>query len=107
VPAALRAVPAVARPAPARPQEKHYIITLFYYSICNKFLLASLKTLTNSINCSESASNFCSGLPSLSLVDIFQCKFMAFIQNNFQDHRRLSDELLVSQAAIGNQNKLT
>jgi hypothetical protein len=42
--------------------------------------------------------NFCSGFPSLSLVDFFRCKFMAGFRNNFQ---ALSKQLMVSQAAIG------
>jgi hypothetical protein len=46
-------------------------------------------------------SNFCSGFPSLSLVDFLHCTFMAGFQNNFEDHMRLSEQLLVSQAAIG------
>jgi hypothetical protein len=68
-----------------------------------KFMLASLKTLTNSKDCSESRINFCSGFgfPSLSIVDFLQCTFMAGIRNNFEDHKRLSEPFSKSQAAIG------
>jgi hypothetical protein len=53
-----------------------------------KFLLASLKTLTYS---KETASNYCYGFPSLSLVDFLQCTFMAGFRNNlFRDQRHLS-----------------
>jgi hypothetical protein len=51
-----------------------------------KFLLASLKTLTNSYDCPKAASN-CSGLPSPSYVDFLQCTFMVGFRNNFQDHQ--------------------
>jgi hypothetical protein len=60
-----------------------------------KFLLASLKTLTHSKNCSESRTKFCSGLPLLS--DFYQwinCTFIAGFRNTFQDQRRASEQLL-------------
>jgi hypothetical protein len=59
-----------------------------------KFLLASLKTLT------ISNSKNCFGFPLLSLVDFFLCTFIAGFQNNFQNHRRITEQLLETQAAI-------
>jgi hypothetical protein len=67
-----------------------------------KFLLASLKTLSYSKDNSESWSIiFCSA--SLSLIGRFPIvvDFMAGPWNNFYDQRRLSEQLLESQAAIG------
>jgi hypothetical protein len=64
------------------------------------FLLASMLTLTNSKIFLKASSKFCAGFPSLSLVDILLCTFMADFRNNFQDHWRLSEQLLESQAAI-------
>jgi hypothetical protein len=46
-------------------------------------------------------SKFCFGFPSLSPIDFLQCTFMDDFQNNFQNHRRLSEQLLESQAALG------
>jgi hypothetical protein len=46
------------------------------------------------------APKFCSGIPSLTFVDFLQCTFMAGFRNSFQSHRRLSEQLLESQAAI-------
>jgi hypothetical protein len=34
------------------------------------------------------------GFPCLSLVNFLQCTFMAGLRNNFQDHRRLSEQFL-------------
>jgi hypothetical protein len=48
----------------------------------------------------KASSNFCSGFPLLSLVDFFQCTFIAGFRNNFQDHRRVTEQLLETQAAI-------
>ena len=39
----------------------------------------------------KAASNFCSGFPLLSLVDFFQCTFIAGFRTNFLDHRRVSE----------------
>ncbi len=57
-----------------------------------------MKTLTNSIKLFR---NLCSCFPSLSLVNFLQCTFVGNFRNNFQDHRRLSEQLQDSQAAIG------
>jgi hypothetical protein len=59
-----------------------------------KFLLASLKTLTGT------NSKNCSGFPLLSFVDFFLCTFIAGFRNNFQGHRRVTEQLLETQAAI-------
>jgi hypothetical protein len=47
------------------------------------FLLASLKMLTNSKNCSKSRIKF-----------LFQLSFALIVSNNFHDNRRLSEQLL-------------
>ncbi len=67
-----------------------------------KFPLCSLKTPTdnNSKDCSKSRNKFLFWL-SLSLVDFPQCILTAGIRNNFLDHRRLSEQILDLQAAIG------
>ncbi len=76
-------------------QEKKYI----------KCLLASLKTLTNYRNCTETRCYY--GFP---LVHFLKCTFIkvwwhaaccmaGFSLNNFQDNRQLSEQLLESQAA--------
>ncbi len=65
-----------------------------------KFLLASFKTLTDSENCSESRIKFLSDFPLLSLVNFVQCTFIASFRNNFQDHRRVTEQLLETQAVI-------
>ncbi len=62
---------------------------------------ASLKTLTNSKSCSKSRIKFLFRLSLLSLVDFLQCTFMAGFRNNFQEHRRISEQLLELQAALG------
>jgi len=64
-----------------------------------------MKSLTFLKIVQKAASNFCSGFPTLSLVDFFQCTFFMAgfrknFRNNFQDHRHLSKQLLESQAAI-------
>ncbi len=59
-----------------------------------KFLIAPLKTLTNTKNCSD--------FPLLSLGDYFQFTFTYWFRNNFQDHRQVSEQLLTTQAAIRN-----
>jgi hypothetical protein len=48
----------------------------------------------------DSTANFCSGFPLLSLVDFFQCTFIAGFRNNFQDQRRVTEQLLETQAAL-------
>jgi hypothetical protein len=55
-----------------------------------KFLLASLKTLTNSKHRSESRIQF---LLRLSFVLIDFC--LADFRNNFQDHMRVSEQRLL------------
>ncbi len=70
--------------------------------INGKFLLASLKTLIASL-----IKFFCSCFPPLSLVEFFQCTFMSGFRNNFQNHRRLSEQLLESQAAFGKPEQAT
>ncbi len=55
-----------------------------------KFLLASLKTLTNSKSCSESRIKFLFTLPLLSLVNFF----LMYI------HSRLSEQFSESQAGF-------
>jgi hypothetical protein len=42
----------------------------------------------------KAVANFCSRFPCPSLVGFLQCIFMAGFQNNYQDHRRLSEQLL-------------
>ncbi len=63
-----------------------------------KFLLGSLKTLTNSKNCSVSRIKFLSRL-SFALIGR---PFSVYIhsRNNFQDHRRVTGQLLETQAVI-------
>ncbi len=65
-----------------------------------KLLLAFLKTLTTSKNFSESRITFLFGLPLRSLVDFFQCTFIAGFRNNFQDHRRVLKQLLETHTSI-------
>jgi hypothetical protein len=64
---------------------------LFKREINIKFLLASLKTLSNSKNGPKTASNFCFGFPLLSLVDFLTCTLMAGFRKSFQNHRKLSE----------------
>jgi hypothetical protein len=64
-----------------------------------KFLLAYLKTL-NSKNRSESRIKFLFRL-SLALIGrFFQCTFIAGFRKNFQEHRRVTEQLLETQVAI-------
>ncbi len=49
-----------------------------------KLMLALLKTLTDSKDCSDSASNFCHGFLCLSLVNFLQCTMYI--------HNRLSEQ---------------
>jgi hypothetical protein len=68
-----------------------------------KFSLASLTTLTNPNNYSESRIiflYFCFGFPLISLVDFFQYTFRPGFRNNFQDYRRDSKQLLETHAAL-------
>jgi hypothetical protein len=67
-----------------------------------KFLFASLKTLTNSKSCSESRIKFMFRL-SFTLIGKFLLVYSTFtdgFRNNFQNHRRVSEQLLKAQAAI-------
>jgi hypothetical protein len=48
----------------------------------------------------KASSKSCSSFSSLLLVDSLQCIFMASFRNDLQDHKRLPEQLLVSQAAI-------
>jgi hypothetical protein len=64
-----------------------------------KLFLASMKTLTNSKNCSESHIKFLFRL-SFALADFFQCTCIAGFRNNFQDHMRVMEQLLETLAAI-------
>ncbi len=63
-----------------------------------KFFIASLKTLTNSKNCSVSRIKL---LPrfSFALIGRFYT-VMAGFRNNSQDHSQVSEQLLETQAAI-------
>ncbi len=63
-----------------------------------KFLLASFRTITNRRIVPKATSNFCFGFPFLSLVDFLYIQDRLLEQ--FQNHRRLSKQLLKSQAAI-------
>jgi hypothetical protein len=65
-----------------------------------KFLLAILKTLTNSKIVPKAVTNFCSVFPLHTLVNFYQCTFVAGFRNNFQDHRRVTEQLLEAQAFI-------
>ncbi len=77
-----------------------YQPTQFNRKINMKFLLVSLKTLTNSKNRSESRIKFLFWL-SLALIGrFFQCTFIAGFRNNFQDHRRVTEQLLDTHTAI-------
>ncbi len=71
--------------------------TLLKRKIKIKFLSHPLKILTNSKDGSESRIKFLFRL-SFSLTGWF---FPVYFRNNFQDHRRLSEQLLESQAANG------
>ncbi len=70
--------------------------------INGKFLLASLKTLSDSENCSKIRirilSSFSSWLfvacASLLLVDFLQCTYLSRLWNNYQDHKRLPVSIL-------------
>ncbi len=70
--------------------------------INGKFLLASLKTLSDSENCSKirirTLSSFSSWLfvafASLLLVDFLQCTYLSRLWNNYQDYRRLPVSVL-------------
>jgi hypothetical protein len=63
-----------------------------------KYLLASLKTFTNSKKCSVSRIKFLFWL-SFPLIGV-HCTFIAGFRNNFQDHSRVTEQLLETQAAI-------
>jgi hypothetical protein len=72
-----------------------------------RFCLLLLKTLNNAKDCSNSRIRFCSGFPSLSLVDFVEWAIIAGFGKNFQDHRQLPKQLLESQAATGSRNELS
>ena len=55
----------------------HFQAALWKRKIIIKYLLTSLKTVTNSKQISESRKNFCSSFPSLFLVNFLQCKSQA------------------------------
>jgi hypothetical protein len=57
-----------------------FLPALFKRKLNLNFLLASLKTLTYFKTVPKATSNFCSGFPSLSFVDLLQCTFMALEQ---------------------------
>jgi hypothetical protein len=65
-----------------------------------KFLIASLKTLTNSTNFSESRIKFLFRLSFALIVDFSQCTILAGFRNNFQDQGRVTEQPLETQAAI-------
>jgi hypothetical protein len=70
-----------------------------------KFLFASLKTLIYSLIpkiVPKAAANFCSGflVSQWSISSSIQYSWLG-AWDNFQDQRRLSEQLLESQAAIG------
>jgi hypothetical protein len=67
-----------------------------------KFWLAFLKTLKI---VPKAASNVCSGFPLLSLVDFFLCTFITDFRNNFPDHRRVTKQILETQAAVRKQEQ--
>jgi hypothetical protein len=85
-----------------------------------KFLLASLKTFTNSKSCSESLSMiyFCPSFSSqplvvsvdasLLLVDFSGVDTIAGLRNNIEDHRWLPECMLrVQIAAVGSLKRVT
>jgi hypothetical protein len=75
-----------------------FLACLVQEKIKIKFLLASLKTLKNSKKCSVSRSVpafLCSHWSNFS-----PCTFIASFRNNFEDHRRVTEQLLETQAAI-------
>ncbi len=59
----------------------HFLPALFKRNINVKFLLASLKILTDSKNCSENRIKFLFRLFLLSLVDFLQCAFMPGLEH--------------------------
>jgi hypothetical protein len=65
-----------------------------------KVLLASMKTLTNYQNCSESRIKFLFRLSFAFIGQFFLCTFIAGLWNNFHNHRRVLEQLLKTQAAI-------
>jgi hypothetical protein len=67
-----------------------------YYEV----LLASLKTLINSKNCSESRIKFLFWFSFALIGRFLQCTFIVGFRNNFQDHRRVREQLLETQPAI-------
>jgi hypothetical protein len=85
----------------------NFLACLVKEKIKYQFLLGSLTTtLTNSKDCSESRVKISVSAFLLSLIHFLQCTVDSWpISEQFQDHRRLSEQLLESQAAIGKPNK--
>ncbi len=55
---------------------------------------------TDSENCFESSIKLLFRLIFALTGQYFQCTFIAGFRNNFQDHRRVTEQLLETQAAI-------
>jgi len=72
------------------------VFTFFVYLLKdkNKYIVFGFIENANSKDCTKAASN--------SLLDFL----MAGFQNNRQDHRRLSEQLLYSQAAMGKPERI-
>ncbi len=75
-----------------------FLACLVQEKIKIKFLLTSLKTFTNSKNCSVSRIKFL--FWRFFSLNGVHCTFIASFRNNFQDHRRVTVQLLETQAAI-------
>jgi hypothetical protein len=65
-----------------------------------KFFIVSLKTVPDYENCSESRIKFLFRLSFALIGQFFPCTFMAGFRNNFQDHRRVMEQLLETQAVF-------
>ncbi len=65
-----------------------------------EFLLASLKTLTNSKNWSESRIKFLFWPSFVFIGQLFSVYIHSSFLTNFQDHRRVTEQLLETQVAI-------
>jgi hypothetical protein len=73
-----------------------FLVCLVQEKMNMKFLLASMKTLTNSKSCSESRIKFLFRLSFALIGRFFSCTF----RNNFQDHRWVTEQPLETHAAI-------
>jgi hypothetical protein len=73
----------------------------------NKYKVSacSFKTTANRRIFQKATSNFCFGFPLLSLVDFLYIQDRLLEQ--FQNHRRLSKQLLKSQAAVEKPEKVS